>query len=133
MKHVSGIFIAFFFLAFVSCQEKSKKDTIKVLDISSFDKKLSETSSKIILDVRTPSEYEAGHLQNSVLIDIKNSSFEDDVNKLDKTKPVFVYCAAGIRSEKAALILEKKGFKEIYHMDGGLQAWEDENRPVVKY
>lgn len=132
MKYWPYVMIVFLLVAFVGCQEKAKAEKVEVLDISAFDRKLSGTSNKIVLDVRTPAEYQEGHLQNAVLIDIKTGSFEEDVEKLDKNKPIFVYCASGVRSEKAASILEEKGFKEIYHMDGGLQEWEKEGKPVVK-
>lgn len=139
MKYISAFFIAFVLLTMQSCLEKSGQaqnknndQPVQVLDVAGFEKKLAETADKTILDVRTQPEYEQGHLKNSVLMDVKQDGFKTKVNTLDKSKPVFVYCAAGIRSKKAATILKEQGFKEVYHMDGGIEEWEKENKPVTK-
>lgn len=72
-----------------------------------------------IIDVRTPFEYAEGHIENAKNIDVNSSSFDAEVDKLDKEQAVFVYCAIGVRSSKAANILRKKGFKHVYDLDGG--------------
>ncbi len=73
----------------------------------------------ILLDVRTPSEYAEGHIENSRNIDISVGNFESEIDKLDKDQAIFVYCAIGVRSTKAANILRKKGFKHVFDLDGG--------------
>lgn len=73
----------------------------------------------ILLDVRTPMEFNEGHIENAKNIDISNTNFESEVDKLDKEQTVFVYCAIGVRSSKAANILRKKGFKHVFDLDGG--------------
>lgn len=117
---------------FLQCSNKKSIESPIVLDIANFEKKLNNTTDRILLDVRTPPEYKNGHLANSTLLDIKSEDFTEQVNKLNKTKPVFVYCASGIRSNKAASVLKEQGFNEIYHMDGGLTEWINANRPLVK-
>lgn len=72
-----------------------------------------------ILDVRTAYEFAEGHIENAKNIDVSGSTFEAEIEKLDKDQPVFVYCAIGVRSAKAAAILRKKGFKHVYDLDGG--------------
>src|SRR5574343_908407 len=70
----------------------------------------------ILLDVRTPMEFNEGHIENAKNIDISNTNFESEVDKLDKEQTVFVYCAIGVRSSKAANILRKKGFKHVFDL-----------------
>lgn len=75
-----------------------------------------------LVDVRTPGEYNDGHLDNALNIDYNGSGFDQEVEKLDKTKPVYVYCAVGGRSASAAKILSGKGF-QVVNMAGGYKAW----------
>lgn len=85
-----------------------------------------------LIDVRTPEEYEAGHLINSENLNFFDETFEAELDKLDKNAPVCVYCKSGGRSAKAAEILKKKGFKAIYNLDGGIMGWEKEGLPIDK-
>lgn len=75
----------------------------------------------LLLDVRTPLEYSEGHIENAKNLDVSAFNFESELDKLDKDQPVFVYCAIGVRSAKAANMLRKKGFKHVYDLDGGYQ------------
>lgn len=125
------LFVLSAFLILPSCKQRDSQSA-QALDIGNFEKKLNNTPDRILLDVRTSPEYQQGHLANSIMIDIHSQDFTEQVNKLDRSKPVFVYCASGIRSEKAANILKDQGFREIYHMDGGLNEWVNANRPIVK-
>lgn len=106
--------------------------TIKKLDPQSFEKKLNESKELILVDVRTSGEYAQGHLANAVLIDIYSDDFKSRVSKLDKSKPVFVYCKAGSRSSSAVDVFTDLGFKEIYDLGGGINAWQRANKPITK-
>jgi rhodanese-related sulfurtransferase len=92
---------------------------------------MNSTSDKIVLDVRTPAEYHQGHLAGATLINVLESDFEAKVQILDKSKPLFVYCASGIRSEKAVEILHHLGYGEIYELDGGFREWTSARKPFV--
>ncbi|MDP2060927.1 MAG: rhodanese-like domain-containing protein [Flavobacteriaceae bacterium] len=85
-----------------------------------------------LIDVRTPEEYEAGHLINSENLNFFDENFEAELDKLDKNAPVCVYCKSGGRSTKAAELLKKKGFKAIYNLDGGIMGWEKDGLPIDK-
>lgn len=77
-----------------------------------------------LIDVRTPKEYRSGHISKAVNIDVfQQSSFRPAVEKLDKNKPVYLYCRSGNRSQKAARILSDMGFDEIYDLKGGYMSW----------
>ena len=104
----------------------------KNISVSEFEKKLAATKEKTVLDVRTSNEFSQGHLANAVNIDYYKSDFKENVGKLDKNKPVFVYCLSGGRSSSAAGVLKDLGFKEIFNMQGGMKAWSDANKEVIK-
>ncbi|HPW62331.1 MAG TPA: rhodanese-like domain-containing protein [Cyclobacteriaceae bacterium] len=106
--------------------------TIKKLDPQNFEKQLKESKDPILVDVRTPGEYAQGHLANAVLIDIYSDDFKSRVGKLDKSKPVFVYCKAGSRSGSAVGVFTEMGFKEIYDLSGGITAWQRASKPIEK-
>ncbi len=113
----------------MSCQGQTG---IHVLSVDAFEQKLNATPEKIILDVRTDEEYAQGKMKNATQIDYYQRDFKTEVAKLDKTKPVFVYCASGVRSNSAAKILKQQGFAEIYDLKGGLNAWARSGKPLVK-
>ena len=116
-------------LFMISCksdtsQEKSESSIVKNLTVEESEKLIQERPDIIILDVRTPQEWREGSLPNTVNIDVKADDFTDKVNKLDKNKTYLVHCRSGKRSTKAVGIMEKNGFKDIFHMDGGYLAWK---------
>lgn len=88
-------------------------------------------ASVTVLDVRTPAEFNSGHLDKAINIDIKSDQFESKAEQLDKSKTVLIYCLAGSRSASAAKILRKKGFV-VQELKGGISAWQEEGLPVVK-
>lgn len=101
----------------------------QVLGIDEFQKKISEKGVQI-LDVRTMSEYNSGFLKNALQADWNNQAqFNDRTQHLDKTRPVYVYCASGVRSSSAAAVLREKGYTAI-NMEGGLNAWKKAGKPV---
>ena len=102
------------------------------LDPLAFKAKLGELDDKQLIDVRTPTEYESGHLATATLIDFKGQDFKDRMAALDKNKPVMVYCAAGGRSTAAATLLKELGFSQVYELAGGITRWKEEGQAVEK-
>jgi rhodanese-related sulfurtransferase len=89
-------------------------------------KKLMKDPSAQIVDVRTANEVAQGKINGSMNIDYFSPTFVATAQKkLDKTKPVLVYCAAGGRSASAAKDLKKAGFKKVYDLEGGYDAWKE--------
>jgi rhodanese-related sulfurtransferase len=84
-----------------------------------------------VVDVRTPEEYAGGHIENAVNIDVNSDSFASEVSKLDKEKPVLVYCRSGKRSLTAAEKLREMGFTRIVNLEGGMLGWEEAKMPVT--
>jgi rhodanese-related sulfurtransferase len=125
--------------AFLSCKSQTKedvknnetventeitqtKDPIHLLDVAAFKKGIENDNIQLI-DVRTPKEYEEGHIENAKLIDYFADNFKENLQQLDKEKPVYLYCRSGHRSGNSAKILKDLGFKEIYDLKGGYMAW----------
>jgi phage shock protein E len=74
----------------------------------------------IILDVRTLEEFQINHLDNAINIDIYNTNFKDQIDKLERNKSYLVHCKAGGRSEEACRIMEELGFKDLTNVLGFL-------------
>jgi rhodanese-related sulfurtransferase len=85
----------------------------------------------VILDVRTPQEYRSGHLNGSINLDFRSTSFADELVVLDRSKPYLVYCRTGVRSGRAATLMKSLGFREIYDLTGGIAEWQREGFGIV--
>ena len=95
------------------------------LNAAEFEAGISNKDSIQILDVRTPGEYESGHIKGSLLADWNNpQEYNRRIAYVDKTKPVYVYCLAGGRSAAAAKQMRTNGFEKVYELNGGINAWK---------
>jgi rhodanese-related sulfurtransferase len=86
----------------------------------------SNNSNSIILDVRTPEEYNDGHLPNALNINIMDPDFQEKIEALDKTKSYYVYCRSGGRSSTACRFMQSADFAETFNLLGGITAWRGE-------
>jgi rhodanese-related sulfurtransferase len=77
-----------------------------------------------VLDVRSETEFRGGALPGAIHISIGDAAFEDKVARLDKARPVLVYCAGGFRSRKAVEKLKLMGFSNIQHLHRGYHSWQ---------
>ncbi len=109
-------------LSGLSCSAPAVQGQSK-LTPNAFEALLAKDQTIQLVDVRTPEEYAAGHIDGARLIDYYDTDFAAQIAKLDKTKPVAVYCAAGGRSGSAAEQLIKMGYKQVYDLAGGMRAW----------
>jgi rhodanese-related sulfurtransferase len=86
-----------------------------------------------LIDVRTPEEFDEGHLNNAMNIDYYDDNFMNDMSsKLDKSKPIYIYCKSGGRSGKASKKLKQQGFIKVYDLQGGIINWKENNLEVEK-
>ena len=99
---------------------------IKSVSVAEFEKLITEKAG-LLLDVRTLDENKAGNIAGSKLIDVTSANFKTDIAALDKNVPVLVYCRSGGRSMSAAKILKESGFKKIYNLKGGFNAWSSKH------
>ncbi len=75
----------------------------------------------LLIDVRKPFEYSVGTFKNAMNPNIQNfRDFPKFLNKIEKTKPVAMFCTGGIRCEKASIFLKQKGFKNVFQLKGGI-------------
>lgn len=86
----------------------------------------------VVIDVRTPEEYAAGHIPDAMLIDVSDPEFMTKVAALDKTKKYALYCRSGNRSEHAMDVMHRNGFSYVYHLGGGVGAWQRAGKPLVE-
>lgn len=128
-------------LVLSACQPTGKTDTASdgmssaqpvsaVLPAAAFETTLSKTAGAVVLDVRTPEEYNTGYLPGAVLMDFSEPEFDQKLSALDRGKPYFIYCAAGGRSHKAFDRMKELGFQAVYELEGGTMAWTDSGRPL---
>lgn len=117
---LTATLLAFFVSASLFAQTPGFHD-VKVAEF----KKLAKAGKGSILDVRTPKEYAEGHINGSINMNYFDKDFKNQVGKLDKAKPVYVYCHSGGRSSKAMNIMKNQGFKTIYNLTGGYAAWKN--------
>ncbi len=85
----------------------------------------------VLLDVRTQAEYEQGHLDNAININLHAKDFAERIQKLDKDKTYLVYCAIGGRSAQACDKMSKSDFPHLYNLKGGIEAWKRVGKPTV--
>ncbi|MGY5352763.1 rhodanese-like domain-containing protein [Wenyingzhuangia sp. IMCC45533] len=116
------------FILNLSCQnvnaDQLKKDRMKVV---AFKEAIAHEDIQLI-DVRTLNEFNSGHIKNAVLMDVmQKDNFKKEIEKLDVSKPTYIYCRSGVRSLTALKIMKEKGFKVVYDLEGGYVSWLKNN------
>jgi len=118
------IIASFFgFLSILNCQTKTS-DALALISPQEL-KELSLLEGIQLIDVRTPGEYQKGHVQTAENIDFLDADFETNIQHLDPTKPIIIYCQRGSRSAKCASKLIAKGFVKVYDLKGGFVQWKN--------
>ena len=100
-------------------------DNLVDLNSEEFSNKLKEDGNAVLLDIRTPSEYNQGHIPNALLMNIYDPSFADDIQQLDKSKSYYLYCRSGNRSYHAGTLMMQFGFKKVYNLSSGILDWDE--------
>lgn len=127
MKNFAILLITGFLFA---CSANGQVNNIKVAEFEKLASQLDE--NEVLLDVRSKKEVKEGYIKGMINIDFYSDDFEAEVDKLDKSKTYYVYCAAGGRSMKAANMLDKKGIKNVFNLNGGITAWKNEGKEITK-
>ena len=114
------------------CSGCTAQDGVEVLTPQEFIAAAEADSAAVILDVRQPDEFAAGHLAKAINLDWLNpSAFSEGMAKLDKDHTYYIYCRSGRRSNAAASKMKREGFR-VFDMKGGYLQWTSEGRPVVR-
>lgn len=111
------------------CWSALAQQKFKNIDVEEFDKLRQQTNS-VVLDVRTPREFAAGHIPGATNIDWNGADFAKRVSALDRSKTYLVNCAVGVRSAKASDKMLSLQFTNVYNLDGGIKAWRKAGKPV---
>ena len=112
--------------------EIQESTTAKNVPAKDFQKLIMTKGNAIILDVRTPKEVAAGHLSNALYLDFYAPNFKEELAKLDKTKPILIYCHSGRRSAIAMSNMREMGFVEVYNLETGILGWNGAGFPIEK-
>ena len=129
------IFRLVIILIFSGCGVKTEEpifENVSTQEAAEMIKDNADNSNFVILDVRTPEEFKAGHIEGAVNLDFYSPTFKDEINKLDKAMIYFVYCRSGNRSFQAMKIMETMGFREVYNLSVGINDWVENGFPTVK-
>lgn len=111
--------LSFLLIAFFSCAGPQQSTPAQVQNLSPQEFKEQRMSSKTVLvDVRTPEEFAAGHLDGAVNSDYRGGEFAEEMKTWDKKKVYYLYCASGNRSGKAAELMKEAGFQHLYNIGG---------------
>ena len=129
--------------ALISCAERpaatppatapavSQADDSTTLSAEEFDKQIKQHPEYVVLDVRTPAEYQTGHLAGAVNMDVTADDFDANAQKLDPSKTYLVYCRSGRRSATACDKLADRKIKTL-NLAGGIAAWQAANLPTTQ-
>lgn len=111
---------------FLACSTATEATVAEKVDVSTFSEKLESLQDVQLVDVRTAEEFAGGAIENAMNIDFYGDDFDTELTKLDKKKPVMVYCQAGApegRSGQTMAKLKELGFQKVYELDGGYLGW----------
>lgn len=92
---------------------------------------MQENQDLVVIDVRTPEEYESGRLEGVINLDYYSYGFLDSLKSLDKNSTYIVYCKRGYRGSVALEMMRALGFKDIYNILGGMTQWAEEGLPMI--
>jgi rhodanese-related sulfurtransferase len=125
---VAGVIAAWAAVMFYELRLKSRG----VLQVSTADAVRLINKGAIVVDVRKPEEFEAGHIVNARNVGLdKIERGEDAINK-QKNKVLLTVCANGSVAGRAAALLRKAGYEAVFSLKGGVQGWRADNLPLVK-
>jgi len=121
-------------------QEIEKVDTKSIIlksvsatEFKSFTDKITKNDTQnIILDMRTLEEFNAGHIENAIMLDFYKQDFTQKLSQLDKSKTYFIYCSSGNRTGQALKIMKKLEFTNVYNLKYGINDWNKNKFLVVE-
>ncbi len=119
MKKFLVLVAAVFGIALIAGCGSSSSGAVQTVDPQAFLTAASQTGT-VVVDVRTPAEYAAGHIDGAVNIDVEAPTFDAEIAKLDKNATYAVYCHSGRRSGLATDAMGKAGFTHVYNLSGGI-------------
>ncbi len=104
---------------------------VRVVSVDEAVALLAAAPAPTVIDVRTPEEFEQGHLEGAELVDYNDPGFRDAIAAYDRDGSYVIYCRSGNRSAGAREVMADLGFGDVADVDGGIQAWLGQDLPVV--
>lgn len=117
-------------LTLFNCKQSSAQQST-LLEPQEF-KEFLTNNDVLLVDVRTPQEFKSGHIENAANINFLSSDFEQNVQKLDTTKTLVIYCRSGNRSGKSTSVFLNAGFNEVRDLKGGVLNWQKSGLELEK-
>lgn len=93
---------------------------------------LTANTDIVVLDIRTPREFNGGHIEGAINIDFYSPDFFNTLSALDPTKTYLVHCAVGGRTRSAERAFEAAGIGNVLHMTNGIEQWRAQGLPLVR-
>ena len=135
-SNFSGLLILVGLLALSLAQaDDGGQGAVATIDVNAAKDFVTRDENAVIMDVRTPVEYEMSHITGAVNVNVQDESFEDLIVALDPNKTYIVHCTlnpAGGRSSRALETLQSLGFQHLYSLEGGYVAWKDAELPLTE-
>ena len=131
----SAVFALAVLMALVFVSSLQAEETIPAIDAASARDMVSSKPDAVIVDVRTPIEFQMSHITGAVNVDVQDEAFWDNATKLDRNKTYIVHCTKnpeGGRSSRALATLQSLGFKNLYSLEGGYIAWQEADLPLTE-
>ncbi|HEX7080963.1 MAG TPA: rhodanese-like domain-containing protein [Gammaproteobacteria bacterium] len=125
---VGGLLVMFAAVVFVETRIRSQAR----FHVSAADAVRLMNGGAIVIDVRSPEEFQQGHIVNARNVELARLTSDPGSLKKQKNKVLITVCDNGINSNRAAGVLRKAGFEKVFSLKGGLNGWRAENLPLVK-
>lgn len=106
-----------------SCKENQSSSDIEIVTLEEM-QQISEIEDVQLIDASTSEEYKEDHIENFQNIDYLSPNFDQEIEKLDKSKPVLVYCKSKNLSSKCVTKMKEKGFVKVYDLGSDIAKWE---------
>lgn len=129
-----ALFLALFilvFLVFAVTGEEELETDINWEEALELIEKKSEDDQLVLLDVRTPEEYQAGYIEGALNLDYYSPDFQESLKELDPEKTFIVYCRSGNRSATAVAQMKELGVNQSYNLLGGIIAWQEAGLSLI--
>ena len=104
-------------------EQEETAQSVKRVTKAEFNAYMADLSDYTIVDIRTAGEFSGGTIDGAVNIDYYSPTFKDEINKLDKSKPVLMFCRSGGRSGQALPIFKSLGFQKVLELKGGYSGY----------
>jgi rhodanese-related sulfurtransferase len=132
MIQISVKSISLFVVALLFAANSFAQDGAPKLSPEEFQQLSQKSKKSVILDIRTPEETAEGHLEGASFINFLGEDFEKQLLTLNKKKTYYVYCRSAKRTIPATEKMMALGFKKVFMLEGGINNWIEQGKPVVK-